>query len=1210
MDLAILWFVIYVFTSGLISEAAALSSVYRLQADLTIFDQSVKPDARTIHYRLEETRNTAAGFTSIKLIDERGGQRSFYSYDGDDDALPPVSFEYKEDVGLCSEISQKDRILAGLYDNIALATSVVSISPLSIGSLVDYVNENAKSFGDMLSTQPSVTYKQKKINPETNEPHSKWYSLVCAFQSGLDQVRSVSVVGPMDSPPDDNLSTLKKKKKQFELRIRYIENLQADLIINNPDLATAFTLPAAAGCSSLMGSTRALSIRAKQFSGIYEPYDSPLSARYVAFDTNSAMLRMDKPGEHRLIVELEQKRMTYMSTGSKVDTPIGQKPLYATSQVKTIAGTRCASTYMVDDLVDNIESRLGNVRAIDQILGMGGDAKIVKLGAVILDDGLQASLYEREIDAHEIPVLMRLHARIQISVTSRLFLLFYMIDESHIDKEYRDVISTELVHEHMWLRRVELVSKNSVSKYSILHARITFAEFTWSLESMSPDVGQQLAHPVQTFDLIDCVKSQSDVSNFEALIQPSRDAEIPKLAEDFAVLSEPMIVYLSKQVLQVTRSRINRLHLSISGDAENSDAIKLLVDATVIPVSDTKWQRSLAGWFEIAENSADNAGESRELVGDMSRLECALKMASESKDTRFYAIYCADLGCGRVANTQQIDGFVSAESVDATIKAQRPSPKLVYGHICEVYRLDRRIDAERSVGNGSPSKVRELAALISNTKIRLAADAKTNSEAVQFEGTFVWAAASRLIEHSAQLGAFLHAGSCYDRDRTNALQRDGGIGRKKLYILDLQLDSHQSLVDCHKACQLQFNCQTYSYDSKQRLCSLSDMNKNELFRLYAGVKMVEFRESRDCQLFAVNALHMYDSVTGLVAFMSMASLAAQNYYFASADLDHCANLCHTYEFVAISNKPGKRTHFCDRFKFYPMRSICAIHDPDSRLYNDQVREDAALVPAIETDASENANKLQHYIEVAGSESDWQKMGQTVEYRRDYLRHYSLEQNVKFDVPTGKSMVRHPILYDLSQDECLRECTIIRRNCVMLDYCAHIASNIWTRSCSLFLLEFNASAKTEAADLIESFNSIKITTKLKKQVGCTHFSLNSADLVLKMQLAQLKFDRDANYDQVFTENVRTSNAFLALIWEHHSSNKSYVILILTSVFGLGFGAALAWVVSKNRSVDPWQLRREAAMARANNYDTEDEYNELQNIVLDVDTTSCRSSFEAT
>lgn len=970
------------------------------------------------------------------------------------------------------------------------------------------------------------------------------------------------------------------------------------------DEKNPFTLPPGKGCGS--GSTHELFfVSAIQFSGIFDIQSSD-SIYYIAYDGLTNHLRVDSIGEYKMIYDLKERRVTYIRDPDFLlndDNEQHKKENNNDHEDKT----HCAQTSIME--LDD-EEGLYRAQTMEQIVGLDKYVGLWFLGSVLLEDGTHCVMFEREISYRQIPVIAKMNNNINLKAqrNDRIFIVYYFVDDLLLSTKENDYFYyyDQTSYQTMWLKRIEVTSINQLTKTNNLVAQITFNEFTWSLESISEDTRDReskILHPVRTFDISEC-KSTHDQTRLEFLIKEvdkstfdgmktnlswdnNRMTEIKNQIESF---EEAVIVFVSRQT-RISRSSINKFELIDARPKSSFEANSklFLVKANLVMPMDYNFDRLLIGWLEsINEIPFEKYGKFVKDVRFMSRTECSLLLATVFyNQNKINMVYCPNSGCA------YIDDLNSIKYIEKNPTKMEEYTKSASLNSCEIYVQTKVIDSSKVIGNRfTPSLIEKS---LAGSQIWLTKESQYDA----FRGIVTKTALIKGLSLDS-LGHIIRHGLCYSESVNFKKDEPFGID-----VTKLKLNQPHTLIYCHKACHLDANCQTYSYSRNLNECILTNIPSKYLVEpnIDGSIELNGLEENKDCNLYEPNSLHLYRTspivlMNSLSAFDSPFN-SDKRYYITVAKVSECANLCHSNE---LNNAKSIQ---CRKFSYFPMSSVCAIED--KQFYLLETRDKVSNIKVLD--------KGRHFMEVVGKEN-WFTIQQYHEYYRDHSQYYVIKnwmnigrsekkktedhnKQQAIDVKSNDSDDRieaiditgELTLYSLEKEDCLRECTVINPNCVMVDYCFNNIRGVPTRYCSMYTvrspflinsLRLEPPEERERQDI--SSDSTPLTDLerlyyksgnnkliLEQNYGCTHYYLAGDNLAIKRQLAETKLNsRRGNLEvmeNLASEDLEISREYLESLRkfvEPIASSIGLLQISLTVFFGISFGCIMSLMVSATMS----------------------------------------------
>lgn len=954
------------------------------------------------------------------------------------------------------------------------------------------------------------------------------------------------------------------------------------------DERNPFTLPQGEGCGST-ATHELFFVSALQFSGIYESQNSN-SRHYIAYDGLTNHLRIDLIGEYKMIYDLNEHRITYIS-----DPDFSLDDRNKEEDLSHEDKTHCSQSpiMQVDD-----EEEFYKVKTIEEVIGLEKFIGLQYLGNVILDDGTHCMMFEREIPYSKIPIIVKMNINVKAQKNERIYIIYYFVDDLLISAKGNDFFNDLTSYQSMWLKRIEMMSRNSLTKSSALNAQITFNEFAWSLESISDDTrdrGSKILHPVRTFDTYEC-KSTHDQTKLEFVMKNvdkgdfdekkaesswNRMTEVLNQIESF---EEAMIVFVSRQT-RISRSLINKFEIIDAQPAASSlerDKKLFLVTANLITPMNFNFDKILVGWIDsINSIQIEKYGKFVKDARSISRTECSLHLA-----TLFYyqnkvnMVYCPNVGCAYIVDLGSIN-YIEKDprKIDASISTS--------SNMCEIYVQTKVVDSSKIIGDRFTSSLVQKSLNGSQMLfdvLNLSQESKFNT----FRGRVIKTALIKGLS-SDFLGHAIRYGLCYTKSTEIKGDRPFDLG-----ITILKLEQYHSIIYCHEACHLDPNCQTYSFSKDSNECILTNIPSKYLLEpnIDGSIDLVGLRENKDCNLYIPNSLHLYQA-SKIVMLNSLSGLDSpynndKRYYMTVANLFDCASLCHSIELNA-----AKRIQ-CRKFIYFPTNSICVIEDKQSYLF--ETRDKVPDINLLE--------KTKHLMETVGRDN-WFKVDLYHEYYRDYSQYYVINDWTKIEQSVKKQEAErdsknsnhdavneiHDIsgettLYSLEKEDCLRECTIINPNCVMVDYCFNNIRGVPTRYCSMYtirspllmntpklepedreeeVISSDSNPLTELERLYYKPNNFKLTSV--RDYGCIHYYLTGDNLALKRQLAAAHSDSQQGSSEVISElaneDLESSREYLESLKQFSNPVTSKIGLVqicLSLLFGISTGCIMSLIIS--------------------------------------------------
>lgn len=1037
-----------------------------------------------------------------------------------------VSFDHS--ASICSQSSLKFWLLRDLTRELealdkfdGLQTVFMKKDMTAIGStaLLRVVSDNAKSFkGETLFFDESTLQNAMVFKIDFSLESGSSFRIVCVMpaiskSSIWSDIKKTSLADFLsDSFPskiaiftfDHNVAgqdlssvDLLKEERNFMTRLvvnyNFVEKRSAykhlGVKFSSFKDENPFKLPVGLGCS-LVISQKPIRVNSNQFSGLMRVGQESLE-RFVAYDEFTWHLRIDVLGQHRLIYNMQDMTVTYIE--DKLNEFVLQDSILKVNE--SLDDDICTAG-MFNDIVNFNVSRL---QKMEEVIGFGHEsAHLMYLGYHRLEDGTNCMVYEREISPQQIPFLLRVHAR-SLPLAGRLFLTFYFVREfpskrpgsSLVDKTQESLIGLDI--ESVWLKQIKLTSTGPAVKGVKLHAEITFSQFVWTLAAMAEQTDlEEQEHPARVFDTLVCSPLHKQFTVDVALFRQTSldDVFVEEMISSKINKFEEFLVQFIAGRTGIARSNINQFSLehdsSYLHDQENVIAhFKASIPDGIM------YKRTIIGWTRKKDLDKEFSDYKTSLSEHEFMLKMAHRMSKEVK-TNFYTIHCSYDGIARALKS--LDDLNYAKVSEKSVPDQDEN-------ICKIYKVEK-LNTHSSPIPEKYSK-RVIEANLYNSKFSV--DLNSQASGI-YRASVVKATVTEGLDEYA-LGSVISSGECYTPLTTVIMGDDAEITQ-------ITLDPHLSVVTCHRACGLYMNCLTYSYDTKKRVCTLSNIRSVNF--------ALEKEVNPDCRIYAPNSLYYYES-TDTVYLLTPAALTF-NHYMIKSNLETCANTCRQYELrqVEVVSSSGKkqvehRVH-CNSFYYMPSVAICAIYDPQSSIYSASVGGYLKRLPA------------DFYRSLFSSEI-WDALHSAFSYRRDNGRYFSITQATSID---GASAIDVPDIqqgpfkvvllskHDVSRpDECELECSMLSQTCVMFDYCYSIDLRR-IRTCVFYMLadtskapqagsQYNSSSQFDALQSAEFtatqmrylLNLIQSFLKPDRDLltRCQHYQLKEDYLVAKRAFAK-------------------------------------------------------------------------------------------------------------
>lgn len=1112
---------------------------------------------------VEEFVDRRAGSVLVRVADkrERSESRDYTSYyrisessETTTSIKPDSLVVYDPEDNLCRQGSTSTWKLADLSSilnvmfeskNFNLKTDeiqndVTAIGPLALLRIV-FANADQFTFKDkefdnvrlqqMLSYFTTVRIDERlKMNvvcrvPETNVRNGQGKTL-----ANLDLSSYCSTISVIFGA-NKSVIPVKVLIVKYYLLEEQSSSRQVAVTMSKSDSVKPLAMPVGSGCGSVLAHNL-FYVAARQMSGVYSARDIR-GERYIAYDNESKHLRVDLIGDHKCIVELKTMRVVYISDSSTFDDP---------TKTTKGDGRHCAQTYLSQK---NDEFGFYKTQSMEELIGFGSSVGLLHLGTGQLEDGTDCIVFEREIAHSMIPLLVRMNLRFRVISSHRFFLTFYFVEELAIDlhpNDYRD----ETAYKSMWLRRVELNSVSPVSRYKILSSQIDFSEFVWNLETMVEDTQDReskLMHPARTFDTNEC-KAAQDQTQLELLIKQKESDSDLDASDQVEAMEESLMFYLSKAT-RFPRSHICDLGVALAPSSEVARQY-VHVKAKLIKSIDYNYDYDLLGWIHSMD-SVPFYKYGDIIKGEpMSRLECAMKLATtqlpnQANNTdRINMVHCPNVGCGYLHDMDSLNYTKQSTGEEAPLLQD-------YYYLCEISALTKAAGSHMTdIDKFSPKTFMKLMdqASISLDLTGSAPDTswaptpKQPSEQQVFEGTVVKVAAQPGLG-SDSIGDLLRTGLCYSKETRATSDAE----TNPYQVIELEFELNQSVFQCHKACHLTPMCITYSYSKRERRCTITNIPKAELSSLGATFDQAPLegtKEDESCSLYSTNSIHLYNSrVIQISKLSSFFTDKRADYYVTLLSLEDCANLCHWNENV------------CHVFYYLRQESVCVVQDKDSYLYK-------KLEVAKET--HEPAEKLERFAQHVGS--TWSSYTHWNKYERDYDQYYAWDRGTRYELTLGDSsdqLVEEKVVYDIGEEDCLRECTVVEPNCFMVDHCFIPVNGVMTRYCKMFNLKLESKKLDNLATLEQQGSMIRMS-------GCCHYNLTGDYQVLRREMArQVQLKRADWIDDIANQDADRGKSYMDRLKVFVADQQLHVTMqkagtffaaVLFLLIGMSSGVSLA------------------------------------------------------
>lgn len=888
-----------------------------------------------------------------------------------------------------------------------------------------------------------------------------------------------------------------------------------------------FGLPAGAGCG-LASQHQPFHVSAHQFSGQFEAMDFG-GEYFMAFDQETRHLRYDSLGDHRIVYSLDQKRATMIAdlTGNLSSNFI---PLTHRDDL-THDQSHCVQSYFTGR-DETIENGLFDGKTMATVLGLGLDVGLYYLGSSTLPGGDQTSLnsaryhvFEREINFEQIPTIVKMHTRLNSKLSNRFFLIFYMASEQ---MDELDIFSSQSdAYKSMWIKRIELNSMNKLYEYRLINSRLTFTQFSWSLDS-SPSMDlQDVRHsrsqlnPTRLFDTIECkpvaqqlqlelVLSQMNDSDWLARRSLDRASNIfddgtgnelsfSLHSSQLETFSESIMKFLARKT-QLARSFINDFELDLMNQPSGGGE-QFLVKAKLTSPMNYEYGRHFLGWIKEFESVRHQKLVSLiKAQASMTRHECSLSLAAKYNDLKehLYLLYCPNVGCGQL-DVENMTLLAGDLQVDRGYNFFSP-PIDVYYHLCEVYELKRSIDTSRSEINNiyNIDSIKK-----SLDKARLSIELWTSHPDLTVDQLKTYKAIVSGISLTRGVNPdhwddLLIQNTCF-RPTTRPIVGD----IEHIKIVGLQLDKHHSRIHCHKACLLYAFCETYSYNEATRSCSLSNIPRDVIMTdemaLEDSTAVLEDLDIViDCNLYALNSMLLYEQRGDVVRWDTAGYLLERDRHLLKLSLKQCAQLCHSNEIMPPKPGDDNTRNHCRSFKYLAEKSLCSLEASDHQTYyantgidlkvpNSSTEHDKYL--HIKTEDDLKRVLVRRGADDQETEKELEKRHMINSYNRDFSQYFVLKKATRLELsePMGTAAhetARGQVLHGLHLDVCLRECSVVDMSCVTVDYCDLMDKNTGlTRTCRLYSIRSPFSVfgdqrigweKLNKADQTSLFNGLPLT----------------------------------------------------------------------------------------------------------------------------------------
>jgi hypothetical protein len=879
-----------------------------------------------------------------------------------------------------------------------------------------------------------------------------------------------------------------------------------------------FLLPAGVGCGIPASKHRPLSVYARQFSGHFSAEDDP-NDYFVAYDETSNHLRHDTLGAHKVIYALTDRLVTLigLERGDGHPPDAADRSASNTSaadgadqhqhHAEAIGQNRvhenalhCAQTrlYATGETWQNQV----NVNSMGDLLGMGGS----RIGLMYLgyDYSLNCHVYEREIDRTDIPLLVRMHVRLEPGPRGKLALVFYFVNE--LESLTGSNLFGRKAHDYesMWLKRIELIATVDVSKYTLLNARLTFTRSSWSLGTVS-NIGHErqseLLHPTRTFDTLECwparAQTQLDLvlermatigheQKRDAASQQEETADDGRPIQLTEALEESMMHFVVEQI-GFPRSEVCDFELIVpldrrppmtghnssaalsGGDDNNQDRDEderrsplpstMLLRMKLVKPLDYTFERYLVGWVKSIVPVLSVLHRARMVRHKylMSVHECMLELAvrlgSLHDSKPIHMLYCPRDGCAHLLGDKPLEDHPAIDFVPVSAPSAGTSAKLSaqsYPDMCEIYLVKRRVNTDALQDERSRPEI--LQAKLTRSKMLL--EAYELTEGSEFASTLHQAIVSRVTLSSALdlnlIDEQVFDGVCYtlytrlasksDGDRANS---GGPTPDDAIKIVELQFDKHHARAHCHKACMMYEFCQTYSYSAPRRTCHLSSITKRQLAS--PDTLLLDDGDSaappKDCTIHALNHVSLYRRSAMVMYDSPKELLNLLEKKLFTCSLDDCANLCHLNELPKSHGQPPPTG--TDGDVTWGCRYFRYMRMEAICIVPQDVDVPAGLAaPAnlIDNDDSRRPNEL---------------------YKRDCLHEYALERGagLRLSQPAaateagdgggGRPMHELPRREAPNELECSLVCSVLEASCVAFDWCPMLGGRVNMHPCRLY-----------------------------------------------------------------------------------------------------------------------------------------------------------------
>lgn len=1033
-----------------------------------------------------------------------------------------VRYDYEAE--LCSSIKIRYWPLAALTEDLSaigkfedLETDFMNEDPTAIGALALFrvVYDNAKIFkGEQIYLDSDISENVVIFKADFAVDEARSFRIVCVIPARRDMKtdqditkttladlqldrypKSIAVLtfGPGDIKGTSS-SRLLKLNSGFSTRLLVsFDSIEQRSIANQLGVKSSqfweknpFKLPAGLGCGWFLNQ-QTIKVKETQFSGLMRD-DIGSVERFVAYDESSQHLRIDYLGEHRMIYNMPDLTVTYIRET--------QKDFLVQDSILDPNESRQLDTCVSGLINDVIGSDAVKLQALEDVIGLGSRTSLMYLGHEQLDDGTNCRVYEREIGLQLVPFLIKMNSS-PMPAIGRAFLVFYFVNEFEPTGKDRDPVekpdsdSISLDSSSLWLRRIVLTSTSPTEKGVILHAQMTFNQFIWSMSAMPEQTDtEELQHPVRVFDTLEC-KSAYEQLKLDILLKHQTDESYSFLEDLIHTERDELEEYLMRFLvsrLRIPRSEINQLGVTHIDSSYEHDQENLIVHAKISIPTSLKYKQTLVGWFEeMPEDMRLKSGSTPAGFTDHEFiLKSAYDRSEKGKKGKFYTVHCH-----RHKFATALDSLADVNYIGTRDKRVPRDP------VCRI------LSVELINNNVSPISEKYSPRLIEANLHDSVFIADLNHEATGvYKASVVKTSATKGLDEHA-LGSVVSTVECYTTLSTLILGDNPEI-------IEISLGVHLTVITCHRACGLHMNCLSYSYNTKSRVCTLTNIAASSLYQV------IEKKTDPDCTIYEPNSLFYYKS-SGTFYLMTPAALMF-NHYLISSNLESCANLCRKYEMrqVKVEDSEGESNHVvhCDSFHYMPSVSICAIYDPKSYIYSTVIGKNWNGLPA------------EFYRKYFSSEI-WDAQHSSFAYRRTYEQYFVGKH--KFSISSGGLKVPNiqlgslkvEMLLDVQVDKldtCLLECAMLRSGCVMVDYCSR-SDLVRRRKCYLYTIVDTSKTQSDSMGK-EVYPHNAVTNAEYTDVQIEYILKMTQDLLVKDE----NYFTDCHYYQLSPDYLVSKRAF--------------------------------------------------------------------------------------